>query len=224
MSVSLGASLGKTRLVRRSSLVLLALGAFFVSIIGVLERATEPAYALDRTLLGVGFGLSLPIFAYLLFESVLERSNATALVSPLARHGADARTATFGLVASLAAASALAGLTFAVVSLLATTGAGPRFFSELFPCVWSGALSGLAYAGLFALGSRFNRFGRVAVLLGDWLLGAGSSIFALPWPRAHVRSLFGGEPVLDLSQLASLAFLVAIAFAGTLATSAFGRH
>jgi hypothetical protein len=224
VSISLGVTLGRTRLARRSSLVLLALGTLFVLLIGVLERATEPAYALDRTLLGVGFGVSLPLFAYLLFESVLERSDATALVSPLARHGADARTATFGLVMSLAAACALAGLTFALVSLLATTGPGPRLARELFPCAWSGVLSGLAYAGLLALGSRFNRFGRVALLLGDWLLGAGSSIFALPWPRAHVRSLFGGEPVLDLSQLSSLAFLLAIAFAGSLASAAFGRH
>jgi hypothetical protein len=159
-----------------------------------------------------------------LFENVLERSDATALVSPLARHGADARTATFGLVVSLALACALAGLAFALVSLLATTGFGARLGEELFPCAWSGALAGFAYAGLFALGSRFNRLGRVAVLLGDWLLGAGSGIFAMPWPRAHVRSLLGGEPVLDLPQLSALAFLLAIACAGTLASAAFGRH
>ena len=224
MSLGLGISLGATRLSRRTSWVLLVLGLLLVLSVGALERMSEPAYSFDRTLLGVAFGLALPLFCYWMFESALERRGLLGLVSPLTRHGADARTLSFGLVIALSAACALAGLVFALGALLVTVGFGPSFVRELGPCVWGGALAGFAYAGFFAVGSHFRRLGRVALLLGDWLLGAGSGVFALPFPRGHVRSLFGGEPVLDLSQLSALAFLVLIAFAGTLASAAFGRH
>lgn len=224
MSVGLGLSLGATRLSRRTLWVLLSLGLLLVLCVGALERMTEPSYSLDRTLLGVAFGLALPLYCYWVFESALDRRGLLGLVSPLTRHGADARMLSFGLVIALTAACALAGLVFALGALLATVGFGSAFLRELVPCVWGGALAGCAYAGLFALASRFQRIGRVAVLLGDWLLGSGSGVFALPFPRGHVRSLFGGEAVLDLSQLNALSFLVLIAFAGTLASAAFGRH
>jgi hypothetical protein len=204
--------------------VLLALGLLLVLCVGVLERMTEASYSLDRTLLGVAFGLALPLYGYWVFESALDRRGMLGLVAPLTRHGADARMLSFGLVMALTAACAVAGLVFALGAVLATAGLGPSFVRELGPCAWGGALAGCAYAGLFAVGSRFRRAGRVALLLGDWLLGAGSGVFSLPFPRGHVRSLFGGEAVLDLSQLNSLSFLVLIALAGTLASAAFGRH
>lgn len=224
MSFALGLTLGATRLARRTPWVLLALGLLLVTCVGVLERLTEPAYALDRTLLGVAFGLALPLFCYLLFESALAERGLYALVSPLSRHGADARTLSFGVVITLTAVCAAAGVVFSSSALLSTVGFGPALREEWFPCVWGGAVAGFAYAGLFACASRLSRLGRVAVLVGDWLLGAGSGALALPFPRGHVRSLFGGEAVLDLSQLTALSFLVLLAIAGTLASAAFGRH
>lgn len=224
MSVGLGVTLGVTRLAHRTPWVLFGIGLFLVLSVGALERMTERAYALDRALLGVAFGLALPLFCYLVFESALDRTGLHGLVAPLQRHGADARTLSFGLVLALTLSCAAAGTVFALAALLVTVGFGPGFARELFPCLWGGALAGFAYAGLFAFSSRFQRFGRVALLLGDWLLGAGSGVLALPFPRGHVRSLFGGEAVLDLSQLNALAFLVLIAFAGTLSSAAFGRH
>lgn len=224
MSVGLGLSLGATRLSRRTVWVLLVLGLLLVLCVGTLERMTESSYSLDRTLLGVAFGIALPLYCYWVFESALDRRGMLGLVSPLTRHGADARTLSFGLVIALALVCTLAGLVFSLGALFATVGLGPGFSREIVPCVWGGALAGGAYAGLFSLGSRFQRVGRVAVLLGDWLLGSGSGVFALPFPRGHVRSLFGGEAVLDLSQLNALSFLVLIALAGTLAGAAFGRH
>lgn len=224
MSVGVGFSLGATRLSRRTPWVLFGMGLLLVLSVGVLERMSEPAYALDRTLLGAALGLALPLFGYLVFESALAGRGLEGLVMPLQRHGADARTLSFGIVMALTAVCAAAGVVFSLGALLATAGFGPAFPRELFPCVWGGAAAGFAYGGLFAFASRFSRLGRVALLLGDWLLGAGSGVLALPFPRGHVRSLFGGEAVLDLSQLNALAFLVLIAFAGTLASAAFGRH
>jgi hypothetical protein len=224
MSVGLGLSLGAARLSRRTPWVLFGMGVLLVLCVGALERMSEPAYALDRALLGVAFGLALPLFCYLVFESVLAERGLPGLVLPLQRHGADARTLSFGIVMALTAVCAAAGVVFSLGALLVTVGFGPAFSRELLPCIWGGAAAGFAYAGLFAFASRFRRLGRLSVLFGDWLLGAGSGVLALPFPRGHVRSLFGGDAVLDLSQLDALAFLVLIAFAGTLASAAFGRH
>jgi hypothetical protein len=47
--------------------------------------------------------------------------------------------------------------------------------------------------------------------LFDLLLGSASSKAALFWPRAHVRSLLGGEPLLGLGQGTALAMLLASA-------------
>ncbi|HEX6767565.1 MAG TPA: hypothetical protein VF103_18830, partial [Polyangiaceae bacterium] len=74
--------------------------------------------------------------------------------------------------------------------------------------------AGAAYAGLFAVASLFGRRGRIAALVLDWLFGSGSGLFALVWPRAHARNLFGGEPVLDGSQAFAAFVLALIAFSG----------
>jgi hypothetical protein len=46
--------------------------------------------------------------------------------------------------------------------------------------------------------------GRTWLLVADFLLGAGDSFLALPWPKGHIRNLLGGSAVLELSQLAAL--------------------
>jgi hypothetical protein len=52
----------------------------------------------------------------------------------------------------------------------------------------------------------------------DWILGTGASLLALPWPRAHIKNLLGGEPLLGLPQWsATLALLVIGLFCGSAA-------
>jgi hypothetical protein len=86
-----------------------------------------------------------------------------------------------------------------------------------------GALGGAAYASWFSLGAGFGRRGggRLVALLVDWLLGASGGVMALFAPRAHLRSLMGGAPPMDLSQRASAVALAILALACAL--GAVGR-
>jgi hypothetical protein len=217
VSVRLGTSVAFERLRLRSWWVLCALVTAGIAVAGLLERSHEPAYAADRTLLGAAFGVALPITCFALFGSVHQRAPTLALLEPLARHGANRRTLSLGLFVALAAAAgALAALFGMVAVLSARSIADPRLAADLFACTWSGASIGVGYAGLFAFGSRWGQNGRLLLLIGDWLLGSGSSVLALPWPRAHARNLLGGEPVLDLSQASALLLLWGLGALGVL--------
>jgi hypothetical protein len=82
-------------------------------------------------------------------------------------------------------------------------------------CVWIGVISGgayvLAFIGASGYGARGQ--GRAWLLAADFLLGAGGSFLALPWPKGHVRNLLGGAPVLELPQLSALLLLLGTSFA-----------
>ena len=54
----------------------------------------------------------------------------------------------------------------------------------------------------------------------DTLFGSGAGTFALIWPRAHARNLFGGEPVLAGSQAFAAFVLAALAVTGVLVATA----
>ena len=68
MSVELGARLATHRLRTRTPYVAAAVGAAAVVLGGALEAPREPAYAVDRALLGIATGVVLPLFGYALFE------------------------------------------------------------------------------------------------------------------------------------------------------------
>jgi len=217
MSLELGARLATHQLSTRTPWIAAGVGAAVVVLGGALEAAREPAYAVDRTLLGIACGVVLPLFCYASFEAVHRRESSVALVAPLARHGANRRSLALGVFALLAACSALGALLFCVFAVLAARTHGDSgVAAELFASAWSGACIGLGYAGLFAFASRWGRAGRLWALAGDWLLGSGASLLALPWPRAHARNLLGGDPVLDLPQFASALLLLTLAVAGPL--------
>lgn len=217
MSIELGARLAARPLRARAPYVAAVVGAAAVVLGGALEATREPAYAVDRALLGVAIGVVLPLFGYALFETVHRRETSLALVSPLARHGANRRSMALGVCVLLAAGLALAGLLFADLAVLAARASGDAGLpAELFASAWSGASAGLGYAGLFSFASRWGRAGRMWALAGDWLLGSGGSFVALPWPRAHARNLLGGDPVQDLPQIVSALLLLTLAAAGPL--------
>jgi hypothetical protein len=217
MSTSLGAMTAVDGLRRRSPWVLGFIGAISVAAFGAVERYQEPAYATDRTLLGVTFGFVLPLWCYALFESLHRKEQTRALVSPLARHGADRRAVTLGVLGVLALTSAAAGAVLGVLAALVTRSpADGRMFAEIFACAWSGAAIGASYAALLSYGSVFGRAGRLAALGLDWLFGSGASVLALPFPRSSARTLLGGEPVLGVSQMTALAVLLGLTLAWTL--------
>jgi hypothetical protein len=225
MSAMLGAMTAVDGLRRRTPWVLAAIGALAVLVLGAVERYREPAYATDRTLLGVTFGFVLPLWCYALFESLHRKERTRALVAPLARHGQDRRTLTLGLLGTLALTTAGAGAVLGVLAALVTHSMGDgRLLPDIIACAWSGAAIGAAYAGLLSLGSVFGRGGRLAALGLDWLFGSGTGYLALPFPRSSARSLLGGEPVLGWSQLAALCVLLGITLAWTLAPVARERR
>jgi hypothetical protein len=220
MSIELGARLATHQLRARTPYVAAAVGAAAVILGAALEAAREPAYAVDRALLGIASGVVLPLFCYSLFETVHRRETSLALVSPLARYGANRRSLAVGVFALLAAGTALAGSIFAGLAVIgARSGGDSGLFAELFASAWGGACAGLGYSGVFAFASRWGRSGRLWTLAGDWLLGSGASFLALPWPRAHARNLLGGEPVLDLPQAVSALLLLTLAAVGPLLMS-----
>ena len=76
----------------------------------------------------------------------------------------------------------------------------------------SAALGGLAYTSFFAFGSlsAAAAAGRLLAFLLDAGACASTSIGALPWPRAHLRSLIGGELVCGLAERQSAAVLASM--------------
>jgi hypothetical protein len=107
------------------------------------------------------------------------------------------------------ASAVVAGVVGAVVVLIAHGPADPPLGRDAFTCLWVSALGGAAYAALFAYGASFGSrgAGRAVVLALDWVLG-GETTAGVLTPRAHVRSLLGGEPAAMLPGRASALGLV----------------
>jgi hypothetical protein len=214
-----GARLGWARLWTRPSLATFGAALVAVTLVALFERVDERAFAVDRALTGVVFGLSLPLYCFALAELVTSRQTLFDAVGPLSRHGLPRPELAQGMLGSTLALSALGGLVFGLLAVVITRGpSDPLLGRDLLATSWIGPLAGAAYAGLFALGSTFRR-GRLWFLLGDWLLGAGTGFLALPWPRGHVRNLLGYAPVLDLSQAAAALALALLALLGSLVAS-----
>jgi hypothetical protein len=214
-----GARLGWTRLWTRATWLSFGAALVAVALIALFERVEERAYAADRALTGVVFGLAVPLYCFALSELASNRSTLFDAVGPLSRHGLPRPALAQGLIGSTLALSALGGLALGLIAVLVTRGPfDPHFARDVMAVSWIGALAGAGYAGLFALGSTFRR-GRLWLLLGDWLLGAGTGFLALPWPRGHVRNLVGYSPVLDLSQPAAALALLLLALLGSLVAS-----
>lgn len=173
-----------------------------------------------NVLRGAAFGLALPLIAFVLSER-LAGSPAALLRSPWARYGADRRGIALGRLSVTVLACAAVGIAIALLGYILTRlGSGALapaapVASELAALVWLGGVGGAAYATLFAAASLWARhWGRAALLLADWILGAGIGAAALPFPRAHLRALLGGSPVLELGDLGSSAALVLLAILG----------
>lgn len=209
-----------------------ALALLFVAVVGALEGQAigSPASARAvqlRLLQGVAFGLVLPLFAY---AAAARTGGRAALLMRAAwgRHGGHRQLLALGsqALAALLAGAVTAGagvLALALGSATAAAGSAlPPSAANLVSVVWIGLLGGLAYGACFALAQLVaGAPGRMSLLALDGLLGSGTGLLALPWPRAHLRTLLGGEAPLGLGATEAALCLVAIAL---LAVGAFLRR
>lgn len=227
MSLRAGFDLASERLRRPGTLSAGVLGLCFMLGVALLERAHGREGAADRALLGGVFGIALPLLCYFLVARSCAGGNLRSAVHPLARHGMDRRGLILGLaLPPLVLAALLAAVTGVLVVIVTRGTSDPLWLRDAATCFWIGGLSAAAYVLAFigASGYGARGQGRGWLLAADFLLGTGSSLLALPWPKGHVRSLLGGTPVLELSQLAALLLLLGTSFAFLLSGSLRSRR
>jgi hypothetical protein len=175
--------------------------AAFVVSAALFEKRLEPAQAADVALTGAVFGWAIPLLAYSAVARVSRYGRLDDASREIARHGGDRRmTVAYFVLMTAARVGVVGGLLSAMTVLLASSGAAAAIRVDALTSGWIGALGGVAYVTWFSLGSMWGREGRgrLIALVLDWVLGAGASFIAAPWPRAHLRSLLGGELVLGL--------------------------
>lgn len=216
MSVRAGADLASARLRRPGTLTATVLALCFTLGVALLERAQGRGGAADRALLGGAFGIALPLLCYFLVLRSCAGGSLQGAVNPLARHGLSRRPLAVGLALPAALLAAVFGALCGVLVVLIGRGpSDPLWLGDAATSLWIGALAGPAYVlsfvGASGYGSRGQ--GRFWLLAADFLLGAGGSLLAVPWPKGHVRNLLGGTPVLELSQLVALLVLLGTSFA-----------
>jgi len=218
-ALSAAARLALFRL-RGPSLVLpVVVAALAVIGIATLERAEAPGRAADYTLFGVVFGWTLPLLAYVMTGRVLGSGRLDHALVPVSRAGGNRRAAAAGLLGVTGASVALASALLAVVGVLVARGRlDADSIRDALLSASIAALGGATYVAWFGLGSLFGRSGggRAACLIVDWILGTGHTFAAVAWPRAHLVSLIGGEPVLGFSspESAMALYLLAAAYLG----------
>lgn len=199
----LGVLLARERLRGYGALIVLLLSCGAVFALGVIERQRDAASAADSVLGGAVFGLALPILAYVLSERVCAGTQLSRSVDVIARYGANRRWLVLGLLLGSALAMALTAALLTAAALLGARAATSNaFLHDLRISVGIALLSGAVYALWFGMASLFGKRGgaRQCALIVDFLLGASSSLLALPLPRGHVRNLLGGTPVYEFSQ------------------------
>jgi hypothetical protein len=161
-----------------------------------------------RLLQGATFGLVVPLFIFCL-SSRLGGDLAQLLGNSWPRYGADRRVFALGRLGFPALAAGVIATLGALLALgLSVAGSDPALALSMglttgfWTIVMIAALASASYIAGFALAQLLGgAFGRALYLIGDWLLGAGTGVTALPWPRAHLRALLGGDAVLGMSDL-----------------------
>ena len=177
-----------------------------------LERFFQPIHAVDRALIRDAFGLWLPLAAYVASERIAKRRRLDTAIAALPRYGVSRRGSLGGAVLALGGVLAAAGAGCGAVSVLVVHDSrGVSLLHDVLLSTWIGALGGVSYAAWLGLCSGFGRAGRRgAFLILDLILGSSSALWALPFPRAHLRNLLGGSPPLGLSQAASAGLLTVL--------------
>jgi hypothetical protein len=204
--------------------VLVVAGVLEGSVVATAEGARD---AQLRLLGGVVFGLVLPLLSYGV-SSRLGASLRELMRASWARYGGNRQGYALGRQALAALLTAGIAATLALLALglgSATAAPGqelPLSLANVLAVVWVGTLGSLTYVAAFAAAqAHWGEPGRAAFLIGDWVFGTGTSLFALPWPRAHIGALLGADAPLGLTPRDSALSLVAIA---VIATGAYARR
>jgi len=216
VSVAAGVDLARERLRHGGTSLVFALALSFELGVALLERAQGLAGAADRALSGGAFGIALPLVCYFLVGRACGGASLREALLPLARHGLNRRTLTLGLAMPPALlAAGFGGLSSVLVVLCTRSAADPQLLADVGTSLWIGFVSGAAYVAAFVGASALGRRGRGRswLLAADFLLGAGDSFLAFPWPKGHVRNLLGGSAVLQLPQSGALFALLGTSFA-----------
>jgi hypothetical protein len=216
VSVVAGMQLARERLSQRSTGVACALALSFELGVALLERAQGRVGAADRALSGGAFGVALPLMGYFLVSRVCVGATSKDAVAPLARHGMDRYALTLGLTLPPALLAAVFAALSSLLVVLVTRGSGDaRLLTDALTSLWIGLVAGVAYVVAFMGASAYGRGGRGRswLLAADFVLGAGDSFLAFPWPKAHIRNLLGGSTALQLSQQGALLALLGTSFA-----------
>ncbi len=204
-----------TRLLRTPR-TLLTIAAWMLLAVGfaAAARAQGAAHGADRALVDAYGALVVPLLCYAIAGGALGAGSLSAAGAPAIAFGttplrAAAATVAVLLLASIGACAVLG----AAVAIVAHGSADPPLARDAIASAYAGALGGVAYASLFALGSAFGRRGggRTVALVADWILGANASAVALVTPRAHLRNLLGGTPPAAIGERASAVALLLLA-------------
>jgi hypothetical protein len=223
MALWAGVRVALGRLLGRRLVVVALLALASAAMVALIERGYEPVGAATRGLTVV-FGLVVPLASFAVLSIATGRARIGETVWPLARQGLRASHLALGLLlGAMAVAAGLAVMTVEISLVLSHGGAsqGPGTLGlgrDAITSGWIAALGASAYVAWFGLGAAFFRFGRGRwiSLLADFVLGAGSGYAAALWPRAQLRNLIGGEPVLALPQATSSVLLAGMIVVVTL--------
>jgi len=189
---------------------LLAVGAATM-----LRHARIPSNASEA--LQSPFGtFALPLLSYAVVGATLGGEGLSRSTRSLVAFGATPFRAAFGSIAvAMVVAATLSSIVGVLVAVLGHGDGDPPLLRDAVATAWVAFLGGAAYGAAFAFGASFGKRGggRAAILALDWVLGSGNETAALVTPRAHLRSLLGGDAVASLSGHASALCLLLLAAA-----------
>lgn len=167
--------------------------------------------------------LALPFLSFAIVGAALGSDGLARSTRPFVAFGAPpARVALATIGVAVGASALLAAPLGAVVAALAHGAGDPPVVRDALASAWVAGLGGAAYASLFCFGASFGKrgAGRAVALVVNWVLGGGTWSAGLVTPRAHLRSLLGGDSAAGLSGRASaLALLGLIVLFAALATA-----
>jgi hypothetical protein len=195
--------------------------------LALTARHQGATHGADQVLLDGYASFALPLLAYVLVGATFGGRSARASAAPVVAFGAAPADVAIAEVVVAAATCVIGGSLLAALVALIAHGAGdPPALRDALTSAYAGCFGGAAYGSWFALGSGFGRRGggRTVLLLLDFVVAGDDGVLALITPRGHVRSLLGGEAVLDLPGRASAAMLAVMALALGFAAVARARR
>jgi hypothetical protein len=208
-----------------SALVLTLLCVGVVSWLGAEEHSsTARGTSNELSLLTFAiFGLLVPLFGFALaarLDGRLER----LLAAHWPRRGADRRVYALGRLALAGLLTLAVGISSSALALCTSAASGGPSLDlhagltlGFWSLMWISVQAAASYAACFGLAQLWaGSWGRSLFLIGDWLLGSGIGVAALPWPRSHLRSLLGGTAVLEMHRAQAQLCLLALALCCTL--------